>query len=136
MSEQITEPNDFELHGKDIQISYSMDSLAGGPQLTYKTQKFDKQFKGNEIRVSETEIGKLITVTIENLLPDIEGELVKLTLLLPTINLPSNLETQFQTEGIFTTQFHKGFINHPIPEKQLETYEILSLEGTARRVDH
>jgi hypothetical protein len=44
MSESITEPNDFELHGKDIQIHYSMESFIGGPQLHYKTQNLSREF--------------------------------------------------------------------------------------------
>jgi hypothetical protein len=66
MTEQIVEANDFDLHNKDVQLHYSMESFIGGSQLTYKTQKLDRQFKGEEISVLETEIGKLVTVLVES----------------------------------------------------------------------
>ncbi len=40
MKAQIVEPNDFDLHNKDVQIHYSMESFIGGSQLTYKKTGF------------------------------------------------------------------------------------------------
>jgi len=135
MTEQILEPNSFELHFQDTQITYSTTSFIGEPQLYYKTQKIEKQFTGEEISVLETEIGKLITVMIERTHPDIRGNVVKLTLLLPIVNLPASLENPIQTEAILTTELVKGrTINRPL-EGQIQTYKILSLTGTARLVD-
>jgi hypothetical protein len=133
MTEQILEPNSFELHSQDTQITYSTTSFIGKPQLYYKTQEIEKQFTGEEISVLETEIGTLITVTIERPHPDVRGNVVKLTLLLPTVNLPASLENPIQTQAILTTELQKGNINLPL-EGQLQTYEILSLTGTARQV--
>lgn len=133
MTEQIVEPNDFDLHNKDVQLHYSMDSFIGGPQLTYKTQKLDRQFKGAEIGVLETKIGKLVTVIVE---PDSDtGKEVRLTLLLPTINLPSSLQNPIETQAILTTQRTVVRGGPPILEGQLETHHTLSLTGTTRRVD-
>jgi hypothetical protein len=112
-----------------------VESFIGEPQLTYKTPKFDLQFKGEEIRVVETEIGKLVTVTFERPQnPDVGGKVITLTLLLPIINLSANLELSIQTEAILTTKLQKGFINIPL-EGQLQTYEIFSLKGTASQVN-
>ncbi|MBD2440870.1 hypothetical protein [Nostoc sp. FACHB-110] len=133
MTEQIIEPNDFDLHNNDVQIHYSLESFIGGPQLTYKTQNFDRQFTGEEINVVETNIGKLVTVLVE---PDADtGEEVRLTLLLPSINLSSSLENPIETEAIFTTQRNVLRGLSPILEGQLQTYHTLSLRGTARSVD-
>ena len=133
MTEQIVEPNDFDLHNKDVQLHYSMESFIGGPQLTYKTQKLDRQFKGEEISVVETEMGKLVTVLVE---PDSDtGKEVRLTLLLPTINLPSSLQNPIETQATLTTQRTVVRGGSPILEGQLQTYHTLSLTGTARRVD-
>jgi hypothetical protein len=133
----ITEPNDFELQGKDIVIHYSMESFVGGPQLTYKTQKLDRQFQGEEIRLLETEIGKLVTVTIERRPqnPDVKGELVTLTLLLPMVDLPEgSIENSIETKAVLTTDLVPGNMYRPFVG-QLQTYEVLSLTGTARLVD-
>ncbi len=133
MTEEIVEPNDFDLHNKDVQLHYSMESFIGGPQLTYKTQKLDRQFKGEEISVLETEIGKLVTVLVE---PDSDtGKEVRLTLLLPTINLPSSLQNPIETQAILTTQRTVQRGGLPILEGQLQSYHTLSLTGTARRLD-
>jgi hypothetical protein len=133
MTEQIVEPNSFELYSKDTQITYSITSFIGEPQLTYKTQKVDRQFEGKEIRMLETEIGKLVTVTVEWPHPDVRDNVVTLTLLLPIVNLPSSLESPIRAEVVLTTKLQKGNINLPM-EGQLQTYEILSLTGTARQI--
>ncbi len=136
MREQIIEANDFDLSNKDVQIHYSMESFISGAQLTYKTQNFDEQFKGEEIRVRETEIGKLVTVTVKTPLnPDVGGKVIKLTLLLPIVNLPVSLEKSIQVEAVLTTELQKGNINRPLGG-QLQTYEIFSLRGIASRVDN
>lgn len=123
------EPNDFTLSGIDTTIHYSTTSLRGLPQFNYN----GRQFSGNEIASLDTAIGKLVTVLIE---PDSDGgREVLLTLLLPTINLPSSIESPIQTTAILTT---KRTVTRGDPrtlEGQIETYKTLSLTGTARRVD-
>jgi hypothetical protein len=135
MTKQIVEANDFKLGNNDTQIYYLVESFIGKPQLIYKTPKLDLQFEGEEIRVLETEIGKLVTVTVERPPnPDVGGEVITITLLLPVINLSANFEISIQTEAVLTTKLQQGFINNP-PEGQLQTYEILSLAGTASLVN-
>ncbi len=135
MTEQIVEANDFKLGNKDTQIYYLVESFIGKPQLIYKTPQLERQFYAEDIRVLGTEIGKLVTVTVERpTIPDIGGKVVTLTLLLPIINLSTSLEIYIQTEAVLTTKFQQGNINLPL-EGQLQTYEILSLAGTASRVD-
>ena len=135
MTKQIVEANDFKLGNNDTQIYYLVESFIGKPQLIYKTPKLDLQFEGEEIRVLETESGKLVTVTVERPPnPDVGGEVITITLLLPVINLSANFEISIQTEAVLTTEFQQGFINLPL-EGQLQSYEILSLIGTASRVN-
>jgi hypothetical protein len=89
--------------------------------------------KGEEINTLKTGIGSLVTVLVE---PDSDtGKEVRLTLLLPTINLPSSLQNPIETEAILTTQRTSIRGGSPILEGQQQTYEILSLTGTARRVN-
>ena len=135
MTGQIVEANDFKLGNKDTQIYYLVENIVGKPQLIYKTPQLDRRFYGEDIRVLETEIGKLVTVTVERPpIPDIGGKVVTLTLMLPVINLSASVEISIQTEAVLTTKLQQGFINNP-PEGQLQTYEILSLAGTANLVN-
>ncbi len=133
MTEQIIEPNSFELHAKDTQISYSTTSFIGESELTYNTRKLSRQFRGDEISTLETAIGKLVTVLVE---PDADtGKEIRLTLLVPTINLVSNGEKPIQTEAILTTQRTRQRGRPSILEGQIQTYDILRLTGTAQKVN-
>lgn len=133
MTEQIIEPNNFDLRGEGTQINYSTTSFTGEPQFTYNTENLSRQFTGDEISTLETAIGKLVTVLIQ---PDADtGEEVRLSVLIPIINLPSSLQNPIETEAILTTQRTPQRGNSPILEGQLQTYKILSLTGTASRVN-
>ncbi|MDF5722832.1 MAG: hypothetical protein PUP91_20615 [Rhizonema sp. PD37] len=133
MIEQIIEPNSFELRAEDTQISYSTTSFIGESELTYNTLKLSRQFRGDEISTLETAIGKLVTVLVE---PDADtGKEIRLTLLVPTINLVSNEEKPIQTEAILTTQRTPQRGRLSILEGQIETYDILRLTGTAKIVN-
>ncbi|MDF5715121.1 MAG: hypothetical protein PUP93_14860 [Rhizonema sp. NSF051] len=133
MTGQIIEPNSFELHAQDTQISYSTTSFIGESELTYNTLKLSRQFRGDEISTLETEIGKLVTVLVE---PDADtGKEIRLTLLVPTINLVSDGEKPIQTEAILTTQRTPQRGRPSILEGQIQTYDILRLTGTAKIVN-
>ncbi|MGH2415546.1 MAG: hypothetical protein ACRDEA_18020 [Microcystaceae cyanobacterium] len=125
---QVQQPNQFELRGKFTRINYSTTSIAGIPQLSYQKLGTNLNFSGDEIRVVETEIGKLVTVTLEAV-PDLQT--VTLTLLIPTINLPEgDTEISIDTKAIITTG--RTSIGGPnLVEGQLQTYRIFSLKGTA-----
>jgi hypothetical protein len=123
------EPNVFELKGMGIALTYSTTSLNGQPQLTYKDRKRTLTFRGEEIRQQDSEIGQLVTVTLEQV-PDLRTE--TLTLILPAINL-ENTGTLFQTHAIITT--HRTSVGGPnLVKGALQTYRIKTLRGTARIV--
>ncbi len=128
VAKQSHEPNLFDLRGKFTHINYSTTSIAGIPQLSYRKLGTTLNFSGDEIRVVETEIGKLVTVTIEAV-PDLQT--VTLTLLIPTINLPKeDTEISIDTKAIITTE--RTSIGGPsLVIGQLQTYRIFSLRGTA-----
>lgn len=121
--------------GKETFITYSKTSFTGVPQLTYKTQLTELHFSGEQINIVETEIGTLVTVIIQHPQnPDVGGNLVKLTLLIPIVNLlATGGEIKVKTEAIVTTQKVPGNIHTPLTG-QIQTYEVLSLTGTARFV--
>jgi hypothetical protein len=125
-----TQPNHFELAGEYTQITYSTTSITGQPQLHYQDQQRDVNVTGDDIRSLETEIGTLVTVTLE-VIPDLHT--LTLTLLVPQINLNDGNESPLSTLAILTT--HRTSIGGPgLVEGQLQTYEAVALEGTASLV--
>ncbi|MEH2241025.1 hypothetical protein [Nostoc sp.] len=127
----VQRPNEFELNGKGTHIKYS--TFNGVPQLDYKTEKISLHFSGDEIQTLTTDIGTLVTVIISKPPnPDIGGNIVRFSFLLPTVNLfIGNKETPVQTEAILTTQETSGFIRRPL-FGQLQSYQTLALRGTAK----
>ncbi|MEH2237214.1 hypothetical protein [Nostoc sp.] len=127
----VQRPNEFELKGEDTDIQYSI--LNGVPQLDYRTQNISTHFSGNEIQTLATDIGTLLTVIISKPPnPNLGGNRVKLSLLLPIINLAiGTKEAPVQTEAILTTEKTSGFIRTPL-FGQLQSYQTLVLKGTAR----
>ncbi len=125
-------PNLFELVGKKLEISYATSSFAGEPRLSYNTPTQSLDFAGDEIRQTRTEIGQLVTVTI-NQVPDLKT--VTLTLLIPEINLPTDGDgVAFKTKAIFTT--HPTTIaGRELVEGPLQTYRVKALLGKASRVE-
>ena len=99
MAEGQNGPHQFELIGKDTQISYSTSSFCGRPQLSYQHLDQHLSFQGDQIGVLSTDIDRLVSVTIDQT-PD-RGS-VTLTLLLPEINLRGK-EARFRTRAILTT---------------------------------
>lgn len=125
------EPNQFVLTGRDTQLTYSTSSFIGQPQLSFQHRQTSHSFSGAEIRCQETEIGKLVSVTLEQI-PDLRT--VTLTLLLPAINLGNTTEVHFRTRAILTTA--RTSIGGPrLVVGALQTYRVLSLQGTASIVE-
>ena len=131
---QVKQPNLFNLEGVGVSVSYSTSSIAGVPRFTYRDGSHTVDRSGDEIRTLGVEIagiGTLVTVDIEHV-PDLRT--VTFTLLLPTINLPQEAEAStFQTVGVLTT--HHTTIGGPgLIAGQVQTYQVLSLCGTAQHV--
>ncbi|MEH2333491.1 hypothetical protein [Nostoc sp.] len=126
----VQRPNEFTLNGNGTQIKYSIFNEV--LQLDYKTQNTSLHFSGDDIKTLTTDIGTLITVIISSPNPTVGGNTVKLSFLLPTVNLLiSDRETPVQTQAILTTEKTSGLIRRPI-FGQLQLYETFPLKGTAR----
>jgi hypothetical protein len=123
------EPNLFELRSGNIKITYSTSSLSGQPLFTYKHRRQTLTFHGEEIRQSDSEIGRQITVTIEQI-PDLQT--VTFTLLLPDINLEGT-ETPFRAVGI-TTITRTSIGGPDLVKGPIQTYLPRMFWGTARQV--
>jgi hypothetical protein len=126
---QTAAPNQFDLRGTGITISYSTSSFAGPPQLSLKKGRQTLNFTGNQIGELSTPIGTLITVTIAST-PDLGS--TTFSFLLPGIKLPKATSKQaFRTIGITTV--HKTSIAGPVTGVQ-QTYKVTALRGSARLV--
>ena len=75
------EPNLFQLRGTGAQVSFQSSSFAGQPQLSYTDAQGSRTFSGEEVRSEDSEIGKIVSVTLQ-LNPD--SQIVTLSLLVPS----------------------------------------------------
>ena len=127
MANEFQQANLFELSGDDIRVTYSSTSFAGLPLFSYRDGSINRQFRGEEIRSVETEIGKQLTVTIEQI-PDLRA--VTFTLVLPAVTvLSGSVGTQIQVPGIKAAT-HTTIAGATLgPEK---TYSMVNLRGTAQ----
>ena len=122
-------PNQYDLRGRGVTISYSVTSISGKPLLTFKKGRQTLNFGGDEIGLLDSIIGSLVTVTIAK---TVDRGFTTFSFLLPQIQLTSASARQaFQTIGITTV--HKTTIAGPIIGVQ-QTYKSVQLRGTARPV--
>ncbi len=128
---KINEPNQFVLNGtgkkhKDVHISYSTTSITGKPLFSYEDSKGMRSFTGDEIRTQKTEIGTIVTVTLQSVS---DSHTITLTLLVPDINLDNSAQ-EFKTIAIRTTS--KTTIGgEGLVKGAVESYEVIDLQGTA-----
>jgi hypothetical protein len=126
---QIT-PNQFELRGAGLSVSYSASGLSGKPQLTFTKRGHTLTFMGDEIGVADTQVGALITVTIAT---RVDRDSTTFSFLLPAIQMSdASSKEAFRTIGI--TTIHKTTIAGP-PNGVQETYKTTELRGVARAVE-
>jgi hypothetical protein len=126
-SVNFTKANSFELSGGSIAVNYSETSFSGVPLLNYGDNNLKRNFSGQEIRIQETEIGQLITVTLEQI-PDLRT--VTFTLILPLVNLSTTSETtRIRVPSITTTTRTTLAGSGAGAEK---TYTTVNLRGTAQ----
>jgi hypothetical protein len=126
---EFQEANLFELSGNNIQVTYSSSSISGDPLFNYRDGSINRLFSGEEIRCIQTEIGDLLTVTLEEIF---DLRTVTFTLILPVVNvLPASAGTHIRVPGITTTT-HTS-IAGPVPGPQ-KTYSVVNLQGTAQFV--
>ena len=127
MTQQSTQPNQFDLRGHDVQVTYSSTSFSGQPQFGYQGTLGSHTAQGEQIRTQESELGTLISVT---LVPSVDAQTVSLTVVLPSINLAGQQEQSFKTIAIQTTHAGPDIISIGARER----YEVLHLHGTAKFV--
>jgi hypothetical protein len=125
--EGFTQANLFELSRRDIHVTYSTTSILGGPIFSYRDNTISRSFQGDEIRIQDTDIGQLVTVTVEAI-PDLRT--VTFSLLLPVVTvLPQSTGAHVRVPGITATA--PTTIAGPPPGPQ-HLYSVVNLRGTAQ----
>jgi len=128
---QNREANHFVLRGENKQIDFSTSSFAGGPILSYTDEanpSGSRSFSGEQIDIVERPFVKLVTVMIY-IIPDAQA--LYLTLLLPKVNLPQHAsEVRVETTAVVSTHRVTLMGPHGV-DGQVDTYETLTLKGTA-----
>ena len=121
-------PNEYRLHNQGVKVTYVTNNFQGGPTFTYDDGKA-KTFRGPDVRILQTEIGNLVSVT---LLETIDTGSTSYSVLIPIISLPNTTANQkFHTAGVKTA--HKTFLSPP-PKSLIESYQVDKLEGVAQSV--
>lgn len=128
------EANQFIFNGigqqsKDVHIIYSTTSITGKPIFNYEYSKSTYSFTGDEIRTQKTEIGTIVTVTLESV-PNLYVK--TLTLLVPAINLDGS-EREFKTIAIQTAS-KTNKAGESLVKGAVQSYEVINLKGNANFV--
>jgi hypothetical protein len=119
-------PNQYVLDGKGAHVNYSATSITGAPLLHYRDATHIVNARGNEIRREETELGTLVTVTLE---PDADAGALLLTVVIPRaqLKLPGHT-VQISTKAVLT---RSQLSPHILADAQLQNYHVISLRGVA-----
>lgn len=122
-------PNMFELLGRGVAIHYSTTSFTGDPRLHYQDSCREVNASGEEIRQEETELGTLVTITLE---PDADAGSLLFTVVIPRARVDGpEREVRIETHGFLT---RSRFSRLPT-DAQLQTYITVPLRGRATLVD-
>lgn len=117
-------PNQFDLHGRDIQVSFSATSFAGVPLMQYRDRHRQVSARGDEIRQVDVGIGTLVTIDLQSIVPD-TGRLLFSVLIPHALLTNGDRSVKIHTLGITTRT--PGFIAPTT--RQLETYTEVELTG-------
>lgn len=125
---QQSEPNLYELAGHHTHVTYATSGIDGQPHLSFKNQAFNKSFTGAEIRTEDSELGKLVSVSLK---VSIDTGSTSMTLLIPSVAMGNQNSRPLHTLCIISV--HTGPIA-PGHVGARQTYEAVALEGTAKLV--
>jgi hypothetical protein len=132
MTQKSIQANHYVLKGNQTEITYDETTFDGQPQLTYRVllSPATHTFRGDQISSKGSDIGTLVTVTLEAVA---DGDTTLLTLVIPTINVIGTTEQAFKTIAIITTV--QGNIAGPsLIHGAVQSYHVLKLKGKAQFV--
>jgi hypothetical protein len=119
-------PNNFQLSGNAIHISYTTTSIDGKPHFSYHDAFRSLSFTGDEIETVETALGHVVSVRI---VQTIDSGSTSFSVLIPRINIEPNQHARVRTEGI--TTIHRFSLIPAVNHGQLDQYTVTPLHGSA-----
>jgi hypothetical protein len=119
--------NLFELRLGRSSIGYTESNVAGEPVVTYDDGSTTRSFTGAEVRREQTELGVLVTVTLE-VIPDLETKL--LTLVLPQVLVDSGSPERLTVLVVFS-RIESSIAGLPLHAGPVQTYDVKIFDGTA-----
>jgi hypothetical protein len=124
----LVEPNFYLLHGDGRTVTLLTSGIDGRPQCSYHDTHVSLNFSGDEITMEKTEMGTLVTVTIQQV-PDAGS--TSFSVVLPLVNLVGATPAILSTFGI--TAMHRTTIAG-LGRGQLTTYHVSHMHGSASQV--
>ena len=127
MSSPLVSANRFDLHGRNVTVTYGEAGANGKPYLTYVSADQSLTFKGDQIRILNTDLGKVVSVSIRM---TIDAGSTSFTILVPRVLVPNgSTKTPIKTVGI--TTIHKFSVIPLFMKGQDDLYTTVALSGTA-----
>jgi hypothetical protein len=119
--------NLYVLSDEDMSIKYFSGDADSPPTLSFENTFYDKQYTGEEVEVTETSLGSVVTVYVDAN-PDLN--VLTFSLLVPDVNIENSEEEPVTTIGIMVNSLTS--IGGPdLVDGQLKFYEVHNLTGTA-----
>jgi hypothetical protein len=126
------QPNQYVLQSSDgkTKVEYDSSTMLGQPSLNLTQGPGPiRHFAGSQIRIVNTEIGTLVSVTTHM---TVDAGSTSFSILIPAISLANASDHKsFATEAIITS--HTGPNSAPVNGVH-ETYQFIPMKGEARLV--
>jgi hypothetical protein len=128
MSAPLVSANRFDLHGRNVTVTYGEAGINGKPYLKYVSADQTLSFKGDQIRVLNTDLGKVVSVSIRM---TVDTGSTSFTILVPKVLVAtgSAVKTPIKTVGI--TTIHRFSVVQMFMRGQNDLYKTVALSGTA-----
>ena len=121
--------NLFQLSGGGRHVTIALNGVDGKPHFSYQDAHQTLTFKGDEIRLLDSDLGQIASVSIRR---TVDSGSTSFSVLLPRVNVPGEQVVPVRTEGITTV--HRFSVVPAFNTGQLDTYTVTSLNGTASHV--
>jgi hypothetical protein len=119
--------NLYVLSDEDMSIKYFSGDADSPPTLSFENALYDKQYTGEEVEVTETILGSVVTVYVDAN-PDLN--VLTFSLLVPDVNIENSEEESVTTIGIMTNSL-TSIAGPDLVDGQIDFYEAHTLVGTA-----
>lgn len=126
---QVVTPNLYHCSGQHIHLTYTPAGLDGQPHLTYQDTHQSRLFRGDEIRIVDSDLGKLVSITLRT---TVDMGSTSFSLFIPRMQIFEGTTAAMQTHGV--TTLHRFSIVPQLNLGQLDTYTPTPLHGTAQFV--